>query len=382
MSDDERLLRCALSRAVEPGDPLVLSLVHRVGARRTYDALCRREGTRADPGLATARADVAARLTHADPVGDLERADRLGVRFVVPGDPDWPEQLADLDLAEPVQGRGGVPVGLWVRGPAPLTVLERAVAVVGSRSATTYGVSLALDISADLARAGMVVLSGAAFGIDQAAHRGALAAGGTSVAVLAGGPERPYPAAHRSLIDHMADTGAVLSETPPGSAPTRMRFLARNRIIAALAAGTVVVEAAVRSGALNTSNWADRLSRVVAGVPGPVTSAPSQGVHQLLRRGASLVTCGAEVLELVGAAGEHLVEPSRSPVAPRDTLSPRQRQILDAVPVNTAAETDAIARAAGIGMVEVEGSLRRLGARDFVLRRGDGWVLGPRARRA
>ena len=375
--DEERLVRCALSRAVEPGDPLVLSLVHRVGARETYEALRRRGEV--EPGLATARADVATRLAHVDPVGELDRAHRLGVRFVVPGDAEWPERLADLDGVEPLQGRGGVPVGLWVRGPAPQAGRGRAVAVVGSRSATTYGAELARDIAADLARSGHAVVSGAAYGIDQAAHRGALAVGGTSVAVLAGGPDRVYPAAHRRLIDLMVDSGAVISETPPGSAPTRMRFLARNRIIAALTTGTVVVEAAVRSGALNTSNWADRLSRVVAGVPGPVNSGPSQGVHQLIRRGAALVTCGAEVLELLGAAGEHLFEAPRAPAAPRDTLSPRQRQLLDAVPVSSGAQTDAIARAAGIGMVEAEGSLHRLGARQFVLRRPDGWVLGPRA---
>src|SRR4029078_13034542 len=123
--------------------------------------------------------------------------------------------------------------------------------------------------------------------IDQAAHRGALAGGVSTVAVLACGVDRAYPAAHQRLLDHLADRGAVVSELAPGCAPTRLRFLARNRVIAALTRGTVVVEAAVRSGALNTANWANRLHRTVMGVPGPVTSAPSQGVHQLIRTGAA-----------------------------------------------------------------------------------------------
>ena len=147
-------------------------------------------------------------------------------------------------------------------------------------------------------------MSGAAFGIDQAAHRGALANRGPTVAVLACGADRAYPAAHRNLIDYIADVGLVVSEAAPGCAPTRIRFLARNRVIAALARGAVVVEAAVRSGALNTASWAAGLGRAVMGVPGPVTSAPSAGVHQLIRaRDALLVTSGEEVLEAVGPVG-------------------------------------------------------------------------------
>lgn len=375
-SEDDRLARVALSRVTEPGDQRVLRLVDELGAVTVRDGLVAQGDA---PGHA---ADLAARLARADPARDLERGARLGLRFVVPGDDEWPAQLGDLARTDPLQERGGVPLGLWVRGPLRLDTLHGGVAVVGARSATTYGAQVAADVAATLARAGSPVLSGAAFGIDQAAHRGALAAGGATVAVLACGAERAYPAAHRQLIDHLAATSAVVAETPPGGAPTRVRFLARNRIIAALGRATVVVEAAVRSGALNTANWTERLHRPLAAVPGPVTSAASQGCHQLLRTGAAtLVTSGREVLELVGASGEGLLEEPRAPARPRDRLTTRQRVVLDAVPVSRGAPSDAVARASGLGLVEVSAELHRLCARDLVEHDGGGWRLTDLARR-
>jgi DNA processing protein len=271
-------------------------------------------------------------------------------------------------------------LGLWVRGPVRLDRLEGSVAVVGSRSATTYGVDVAADIASVVARSGRTVVSGAAFGIDLAAHRGALAARGQTIAVLACGADRIYPAAHRQLFDFLAAEGAIVSEAPPGWAPTRIRFLARNRLIAALSCGTVVVEAAVRSGALNTANWAGRLNRHLLGVPGPVTSAPSQGVHQLIRDGAAgLVTSGSDVLEAVGAIGEHLLEPPRGAEHPRDGLNTRQKQVLDAVPVVTSAGSDSIARAAGLALVEVRSTLTALEGRGLVECTPNGWRLAARA---
>ena len=374
-ADDDRLARAALSRISEPGDLRVTRLVNELGAETVYG------GLRTERDLEGVLTDVAARLATVDPARELEQAARLGVRFVVPGDPEWPCQLDALAAAEPVQERGGVPLGLWVRGPLRLDELDRSVAVVGSRSATTYGAGVAADVAAGTARAGFVVVSGAAFGIDQAAHRGAVAAGGRSVAVLACGADRVYPAAHRALIDHLAAEGAVVSETPPGGAPTRLRFLSRNRIIAALVRGTVVVEAAVRSGALNTANWASRLNRPLMGVPGPVTSAPSQGVHQLIRVGAAtLVTSGDDVLELLGDAGEHLVDEPRGRIRPRDRLSVRHQQVLDAVPSERCAASDSIARTAGIGLREVRTALDRLERDGLVERVEGGWRLAALAR--
>ncbi len=303
----ERLARVALSRLAEPGDLRLSSLVAEIGAVELHRLLVEERGP---DGL---RTDVAARLAEVDPARELEGAERAGLRFVVPGDREWPSQLADLGGVAPLQERGGVPVGLWVKGPLRLDTLEHSVAVVGSRAATTYGEAVAGEIAAVASLAGVAVVSGAAFGIDVAAHRGALGMDGPTVAVLACGADRVYPGAHRALIDHIGATGAVVSEGPPGCAPHRVRFLARNRVIAALARGTVVVEAASRSGALNTANWAGRLNRVLMGVPGPVTSVSSAGVHEQIRAGAmTLVTSGADVLELVGHSGEHLVTAARA----------------------------------------------------------------------
>ena len=369
---EERLARIALSRLTEPGDPRMCVLVAQHGAVRVHDQLV---GERDMGGVLT---DVAARLESMDPERDLRTAERLGIRFVVPGDDEWPTQIDDLVSAEPVQERGGPPLGLWVKGPLRLDQLRESVAVVGSRSATSYGADVAAELGAGLARAEHPVVSGAAFGIDQAAHRGALAVDGPTVAVLACGVDRAYPAAHKSLLDHLAVVGAVVSELPPGCAPTRLRFLSRNRLIAGLTSATIVVEAAVRSGALNTANWATRLNRHLMGVPGPVTSAPSQGVHQLIRTGAAtLVTHAEEVLEVVGASGQHLLEVPRGADGPRDRLTQRQRQVLDAVPVERAAPATSIARTAGIGLLDVQSSLSRLRARGLVEPVGEGWRLAP-----
>jgi DNA processing protein len=297
----ERLARVALCRLAEPGDPRMASLVGELGAVQVHEHLA---AERDVGGMLT---DVAARLAGLEPEAELEAAAKAGIRYVIPGDPEWPTQLDDLARAPSIQDRAGVPLGLWVRGPQRLGEIAGSVAVVGARSATSYGGDVAGEIGSTLAEAGVCVISGAAFGIDQAAHRGALSGGGTTVAVLACGADRVYPTAHKQLIDYIGETGAVVSELAPGCAPMRVRFLSRNRIIAALSRATVVVEAAVRSGALNTANWAAGLNRPVMGVPGPVTSAQSQGVHLLLRAGgALLVTSGADVLEVVGRPGEHL----------------------------------------------------------------------------
>ena len=372
--DADRLARVALGQLLEPGDLRVAGLTTELGATRLYARL-REE--RDDTGLFT---DAASRLEPLDPARDLERAERLGIRFLVPGDPEWPHQVDDLDRAEPLQQRGGAPLGLWVRGPLRLDEVTRSVAVVGSRSATTYGVDTALAVSAAVARAGWCVVSGAAFGIDQAAHRGALSAGGPTVAVLACGVDRAYPRAHQSLLDHLAAEAAVVSELAPGRSPTRLRFLARNRLIAALSAGTVIVEAATRSGALNTANWAGRLNRGLMGVPGPVTSASSQGVHHLVRSGAAtLVTCGEDVLEMVAPAGEHLLGEPRGRRRSRDRLTHRQQQVLDAVPATSGAGSESVARTAGIGLVEVASALGSLHRAGFVERGEGGWQLTPLA---
>ena len=266
-----------------------------------------------------------------------------------------------------------------MRGPLRLDELARSVAVVGSRSATTYGARWPATWRPGWRATVVAVVSGAAFGIDQAAHRGALGARGS--------PWRCSPAA--STGSTRSPTGRSSTTWPrpgrwsprrrPGCAPTKLRFLSRNRLIAALSRGTVVVEAADRSGALNTANWATRLHRPVMGVPGPVTSAPSEGVHELLRSGAgTLVTRAADVLELVGPAGDHLVEPPAGAGRGLATAcSGASSRCSTRCRWSRPAPTDAIARTAGMGLVEVRSTLERLARRALVLGSAEGWRLAP-----
>jgi DNA processing protein len=355
--DAERLARVRLNVLTEPGDVRVSRLVARMGAVALADELGR------ESDLLGLRDDVRLREPDLDPERILAKAhDGASIRYVVPGDAEWPAALDDLDTTEPVQRLGGRPLGLWVRGPLRLDeVTPQAVALVGSRSATTYGVGVAGDLAAHVATAGHPVVSGAAFGIDQAAHRGALGAGGRTVAVLACGVDRAYPSAHRPLLDHLAAHGAVVSELRPGLPPTRVRFLARNRLIAAMSQGTVVVEAAVRSGALNTANWAGRLGRVLMGVPGPVTSAPSEGVHELVRTGeAALVTRGEHILECLSPVGTATVPRRRAEERSLDALDLIELRVLDAVPLLRSAPSVSIAHTAGLDHAETRRALRKL----------------------
>jgi len=366
VSEADRLARVVLSRAVEPGDSTTSSLVRQLGPQ---GAVRHQLAPKDDSGLPD-------RLRVVDPVRELEQAERCGIRFVVPGDAEWPPGLDDLDHVEDVQLLGGTPPGIWVKGPMPLTELATSVAVVGSRSSSIYGEEVARDIAGHVAGSGVPVVSGGAKGIDYAAHDGALLAGGATVAVLACGVDRVYPQQNRRLLHHLAAEFAVVSEQPPGSAPTRIRFLARNRLIAAMTRGSVLVEAALRSGALNTVGWAEQLSRPVMCVPGPVASYTSQGVHYWLRRGgAMLVSDGSEVLEAIGSSGQHLVTEPRGEERPRDVLSRADQLVLEAVPVASPASVDSIARGCGQHVRTAVTALGRLEKGGFVVEEAGGWRL-------
>jgi DNA processing protein len=376
MSIDERLARVALSHIFEPGDMRLARLASQLGAARLYEELLTGQHN-------TTQVDVDARLKRMDPGRVLEMGQRRGLRYVIPGDAEWPDQLEPLDHVVALYDRTGVPMGLWVRGPLPLNALAKSVAIVGSRTATTYGSDAAAHIAAEVGRAGYAVVSGAAYGIDFAAHRGALAVGAPTAAVLACGADRVYPPRHDRLFEILVNEGAIISEVGPGLPPTRLRFLTRNRIIAGLGRGTVIVEAARRSGALNTANWTARLSRPVMGVPGAVTSASSEGVHRLLRDGtATLVTSGAEVLEMVAPAGECLPLAEPAPERPRDRLTLREQRVLDAVPVGSTAPVDSIAHSAGMGLIAVQSALTALRDRGLVTFADGGWRLTATALRS
>jgi len=308
---------------------------------------------------------------------DLELLTRLGGRLVTADDAEWPllafAAFRGVDTRQRPQAYS--PMVLWAVGPARLDeVAERAAALVGTRAATAYGEHVAADLAGDLAARDVAVVSGCAYGIDGAAHRGALAADGFTVAVLAGGVDVPYPAGHAALLRRIAAEGLLVSEYPPGVRPARHRFLTRNRLVAALTRAAVVVEAGARSGAANTAAWARALGRAVCAVPGPVTSSASVGCHALLRDGAELVTRAADIVELIGRAGEFAPDEPR-PASPLDGLAETEQRVYDALPARRACTTDEIAVASGLAPTQVLGPLSLLEVSGLVVCQDGRWRL-------
>lgn len=350
------LARIAWTRIAEPGDGSAHELVESLGAWEALQliasgataaelhAACGKSS--ADAVETTPRGFDAAlkrwrpRLDREATRADIALARRKGLRVLLPGDPLWPHPFTDL-------GRHA-PLALWVRGD-PRHLTGRALSVVGARAASGYGSDVTSELAAGAALSGATIVSGAAYGIDAVAHRTALHLELPTVAILAGGADRAYPRAHEELLRAVSRHGTVCSEMPPGAAPTRWRFLMRNRLIAALGTATLVTEAGARSGTLNTAGHASQLGRTVGAVPGPVTSAASAGCHRLIREyGAILVTSVPEVLELIGgpaadqfeggAAGESLSPEFRQPAT--------HRRFLDALPLRGSRTLrDAAARA-------------------------------------
>jgi DNA processing protein len=375
LSESERAARIQMSRVAEPGDPDACHLV------REHSALALVERLRGGH-LEQPKAQAwAARLSAADPGQILHAARRVSARFLVPGDAEWPSELVDLRVLESALGdrRAGEPFGLWVRGPLALAdAVGTAVAVVGARASSDYGDHVSGSLAAGCVARGWTIVSGGAYGIDAAAHRGALAAEGSTVAVLASGIDRLYPAGHGGLLEQVAATGLLVSEAAPGCSPSRTRFLVRNRLIAALSRGTVVVEAALRSGSLNTARWARDLSRALMGVPGPVTSMMSAGVHEMLRQPeAVLVTDADEVIELVAPIGSASAPVKQGPVTDRDALDEVSRRLLEAVPKVAPAPAASVATRAGMTPSEALAALAVLHERGLVISVGGGWRLPP-----
>lgn len=354
----------ALAHCLEPGDASVAGLLVRVGpVDLVHRIACGKTGLRHGEGLA-------ARLATYDALEAERRSEQCGARIVTRLDHEWPTQLDALGEH--------APHALWVVGAADLRLLAlRSVAVVGARACTPYGEEIARQWAAELVGEQWCVLSGAAFGIDASAHRGALAGGGTTIAVVAGGVDVPYPRAHTSLLSRIADDGLVVSETPPGAPVRRQRFLSRNRIIAGLGRATLVVEAAVRSGTTSTARAAAALNRPVLAVPGPVTSPASAGCHRMIRDGEALLVADvADLLDLLDLGRAH---PARAEAErPRDELPGRERTILDALPSRGTAALDEIIREAGLGGVDVLSGLGLLTERGFVEETAGGWRLSRR----
>jgi DNA processing protein len=383
-SHAEHAARAALTYLAEPGDEVLGALLAGSAADELLAAIKagRRPATDRAGELGTqAGREVMdrafgrwrLRLPELPPDGGLARGAAAGMRLICPSDEEWPAGLNDLGRARPY--------ALWLRGNADLRFsCLRSVSVVGSRAASGYGTHVAAELAAELAEGGWTLVSGGAYGIDAAVHRGALMMNGTTIAVLACAADYPYPAGHASLFAAIAASGLVISEWPPGSRPTRLRFLSRNRVIAALTGGTVVVEAGERSGALSTAKHAAELHRPLMAVPGPVTSAQSAGCHTMLRDwGATCVTCAGDVAELIGPLGA-AVPPGRAPspgdTGPsRDELDLDSARVLDAFPSRGGATTAKLAMRAGVDPSTVLRCLGRLAGDGFIQRCGDGWRL-------
>ena len=384
--------RAYLSRVAEPGG---LALAAFVAGHGPVAAVAQIRAGDAPPAVAAA---TQSRRRLVDPDADLDAAERGGIRLLAPESAQWPHfAFAALHAAQEQRlaawsggviaarygGEPTVPLALWVRGPldpAPLAV--RSVAIVGARAATAYGDSVAAELGYGMGAADLTVVSGGAFGIDAAAHRGALGADGSTVIVSAGGLDRPYPVAHERLFARVAESGLLVSESPPGSAPQKHRFLTRNRLIAAFGTGTVVVEAAPRSGALNTAAHCVAIGRTLMAVPGPVTSAMSAGCHALIRRAdapAVLVSSVSDVLELIGGAAAG-ADPAERRVQDYDSLEPLARAVLDGFPAREWARSDDLAAGSGVPITQVIRALPALREAGLIESTGDSHRLRRSAR--
>ena len=385
---EQQLARAALTYLAEPGDPALGALLEICEPAEILAAIKADMLPGTGPGcgdrpasrkaLDRALGGWRARLPGLPGDSGLTDARRHGIRLVCPGDPEWPAGLDELDQARPY--------ALWLRGRADLRMASlRSVAMVGSRAATGYGAHVAGEIAADLGEQGWTIVSGGAYGIDAAAHRGALVTAGATIAVLACGVDHPYPAGHENLFADIAAQGLVISEWPPGRHPARLRFLVRNRVIAAFTCGTVIVEAGQRSGALNTARHAANLGRPLMAVPGPVTSAQSAGCHRIIREwGATCVTCADDIIEMLSPVGSAYspAGPTGSPGAPgsssapsRDELDSDSARVLDALPARGGAGTSTIAVEAGVHLDTVLRCLGLLAGCGFIERCDQGWRL-------
>jgi DNA processing protein len=389
--DDPVLAAAAWTRLIEPVDEIAGTLLAEMGAGQALlwltevassnltdralvdSALASRDAAEA---LSVAVTRWATRLDGLDPIGDLKVLERAGGTLLLPDDPRWPAGLNDLEA--------GCPPALWVVGDASLAATcERSVALVGARASTAYGEHVTSTLVSGLVDRGFAIVSGGAYGIDAAAHRATLMAGGRTVAVMAGGVDRLYPRGNDALLRRVVSDGAVITEAPPGTSPMKHRFLSRNRLIAAMTGATVVVEAAWRSGALSTARHAAALLRPVGAVPGPVTSMASGGTNQLLRDGIAVcVTDAAEVAELAGSAGRDAA-PDRSTSSdpqdcyPTDGLDAGALAVIEAFPTRGAVSADALIRQAGRPLGEILAALGILELRGLIRSDGSKWRRVP-----
>lgn len=384
----DAVARAVLGHVAEPGDGVLGRAIGAIGAARTAELLLQRATagvlsgavTEAGGHLDEREAGTGLdrwlpRLDHAAFVRSLTQAGRIGATFIVPGDSVWPARLDELGPH--------APIGLWIRGRRDALAGDgSSIALVGARAATGYGEHVTMEASAGLVDRGFTIVSGGAYGIDGMAHRSALASRGVTVAFLAGGVDRFYPLGHETLLTRIAETGAVASELPCGAAPTKWRFLQRNRLIAAATDATVVLEAGMRSGSLNTAGHAAALGRPLGAVPGPVTSPASAGCHRLLREFDAVCVVDAEQMAELAGAGAAVrthddVRP-RAADAPGAETAPESEvlRVTDALSTRTPRSIDEVARRSGMSVRDVMAVLGPLELHDVAVRHPDGWLRG------
>ncbi|CAN5298615.1 DNA-processing protein DprA [soil metagenome] len=376
---EERFARATWTGIAEPGDHAAGIVVAALGASRALAAVVERWGideflAELGPGAEIGAEELKQavdrwlpRLSSGNALIALRQAARFGARLRIPGDEGWPEGMNALELH--------APLALWTRGTEEAyRALGRSMALVGARAATGYGEHVTMEASAGLVDRGYSIVSGAAYGIDGMAHRAALASHGMTIAFLAGGVDRFYPSGHDALLTRIVESGAVISELPCGSPPTRWRFLQRNRLIAAASLATVVLEAGWRSGSLNTAGHASQLGRPLGAVPGPVTSAASAGCHRLIREfNAVCVTNPDEMAELAPLPSAARTEPTAV------RTDAEAMRVLDALSTRSPRSSADVAARAGLSAATTQSVLARLLLDDLVHESERGW-LKPTAR--
>ncbi len=376
---EERFARATWTGIAEPGDRVAGAVIASIGAPRALAAVLERWtaeklvdhlgeqiGEQATVSQEDAQKAIdrwQPRVNSGNALIALRQSVRIGVRLRVPTDEHWPVSLSDLEAHRPI--------ALWTRGTdTAFDSIGSSIALVGARAATGYGEHVTMEASAGLVDRGYTIVSGAAYGIDGMAHRAALASRGLTVAFLAGGVDRFYPAGHDALLNRIVETGVVISELPVGSSPTKWRFLQRNRLIAAASRATIVLEAGWRSGSLNTAGHAAALGRPIGAVPGPVTSAASAGCHRLIREfNATCVTNADDMAELAPLE-------SHAP-APAEVVSgatSEEIRVLDALSTRAPRVVSDLAARAGLAPGQVSRVLGRLELEQTVRERESGWL--------
>ena len=283
---DVKVARAVLFASIEGGSTFWSQEIESHGPIHVY------EKARSGGYFSAKSIKVVQRIQEANPDQILSSIQAHGGQLLTPEDNNWPVGLDDLAVP---------PIALVVKG-LPEVLRERSLAIVGTRNPTNYGARIASDFAAGFVDREWAIVSGGAYGIDSAAHKGALIAEGITIAVVAAGIDINYPAGNARLFSEIADSGAIVSEVMPGVHAIPARFLTRNRIIAALSQSTLVVEAAFRSGSLRTARDAAELMRPVMAIPGPINSPTSEGCHRLIgERAAEIVTSVADAVEFITA---------------------------------------------------------------------------------